>query len=171
VTAEATEPTNSTDTVETDEASETQTSTPDRLPDDHPVVKALAKANKEAEQARLKVKEFEDAQKTDQERLSEQLSTLQQERDRLNTELMRERIGRKHGLPDEIVARIQGGDEDEMDADAARLAELFTVQPDEGNQATRRPREALRSGATPKTDTALNGDPLLLDLKSKLGIR
>lgn len=40
----------------------------ERLPDDHPAVVALAKANKEAEAARLKVKEMEDRDKSELQR-------------------------------------------------------------------------------------------------------
>lgn len=60
------------------EGDETPAGPGERLPDDHPVVKALAKANKEAEAARLKVKEFEDAQKGELEKLQDQIA----ERDR-----------------------------------------------------------------------------------------
>lgn len=43
----------------------------DRLPDDHPAAKALAKANKEAETLRLKLQEIEDRDKTELQRLQD----------------------------------------------------------------------------------------------------
>lgn len=49
----------------------------DRLPDDHPAAKALAKANKEAENLRLKLQEIEDRDKSEVQRLTEAV----QERD------------------------------------------------------------------------------------------
>ncbi len=55
----------------------------DRLPDDHPVVKALAKANKEAEAARLRLKEIDDANKTELQKAKDELS----ERDQRLSEL------------------------------------------------------------------------------------
>lgn len=55
----------------------------DRLPDDHPAAKALAKANKEAETLRLKLQEIEDRDKSEVQRLTEAV----QERDTKLNEL------------------------------------------------------------------------------------
>lgn len=46
-------------------------SKPDRLPDDHPAAKALEKANKEAETLRLKLKEIEDRDKSELQKLQD----------------------------------------------------------------------------------------------------
>lgn len=46
----------------------------DRLPDDHPAAKALAKANKEAETLRLKLQEIEDRDKTELDKLKDALA-------------------------------------------------------------------------------------------------
>lgn len=46
----------------------------DRLPDDHPAAKALAKANKEAEELRLKLKEIEDRDKSDLEKAQQAIA-------------------------------------------------------------------------------------------------
>jgi hypothetical protein len=56
---------------------------PDRLPDDHPAAKALAKANKEAETLRLKLQEIEDRDKSELQKLQEAVA----ERDAKLTDL------------------------------------------------------------------------------------
>lgn len=48
-----------------------ETPTTDRLPDDHPAAKALAKANKEAETLRLKLQEIEDRDKSELQKLQD----------------------------------------------------------------------------------------------------
>ena len=173
MTADATE-TASTETAETtEETVETTPSTPERLPDDHPVVKALAKANKEAEQARLKVKEYEDAQKSDSDRLQERLTTLEQQANQSTLEAARLRVALRKGLTETQAKRLVGDTEEDLEADADDL--LASFAPSEDEQAatpSRRPQERLRPGATPTGgNTALNGDPLLRDLQEKLGIR
>lgn len=122
----------------------------DRLPDDHPVVKALAKANEEAKAARLKVKEFEDAQKTEQERLAEQLETERAGRRQADVEAAKYRAAIAHGLSQEDLDWL-GDDPDQIEDRAARLAErLAAATPEPSPTPQRRPGERLKTGAAPE---------------------
>lgn len=66
----------------------------------------------------------------------------------LQSQLMRERVGRRLGLPDELVDRLRGDDEDAVLADAEKLVGLL------GKPAstTRKPAEQLRGGLDPEKE-------------------
>lgn len=92
--------------------------------------KALKKANKEAENYRLKVKEFEDASKSEQERLGERVSTAEERANRAETDVLRLRVAIKKGIPADLADRLKGSTEEEMAADADSL--LKVVKPNNG---------------------------------------
>jgi hypothetical protein len=146
VTAEAPEQT------ETAPEPETQGETPEpsdgRLPDDHPVVKALAKANKEAEQYRLKVKEYEDSQKSDQDRQAERLAELESTAKSSSLEAARLRVALRKGLTETQAKRLVGDSEEDLEADADELVATF-APPENDAALQRRPQERLRPGASP----------------------
>lgn len=66
----------------------------------------------------------------------------------LTGQLLRERVGRRLGLPDELVDRLRGDDEDAVLADAEKLVGLL------GKPAatTRKPAENLRGGLDPERE-------------------
>ena len=98
----------------------------DRLPDDHPVVKALHKANEEAKQARLKVQEFEDAQKSEVDKLNDRIKELEP----TAKEAARLRVALDKGLTLKQAKRLSGDTEEELAADADDLLEdLGTPRP------------------------------------------
>jgi hypothetical protein len=155
VTAEpTTEPTEPTPTPEPS----AETSAGDRLPDDHPVVKALHKANEEAKQARLKVKEYEDRDKTESERTSEKLSTLEKELTTAQADRVRFEIALDKGLTKSQARRLVGSTREELEADAAQLVEDLglTDRPD----VSRRPQERLKPGAAPDAEPAKTPEEL-----------
>jgi hypothetical protein len=121
----------------------------ERLPEDHPVVKALRKANKEAEQARLRVKEFEDAQKSESERLAEQLAETQKRADAAELQAARLQVASDKGLPASSVKFLTGSSVEELAASADELMSL--LQPSEPEKPSR-PRERLRPGSSPESD-------------------
>jgi hypothetical protein len=133
------------------------------------VAAALRKANKEAETLRLQLKEYEDRDKSDSERLAERVTTAEQRADAAEKANMQLRVAVAKGLPSELVDRLRGDTEEELAADADQLLGLITppeVEPEEPGFPD------LGQGARAPTDQrALNGDPLLRDIKSKLGIR
>jgi hypothetical protein len=125
---------------------------------------ALKKANKEAETLRLKLQQFEDAQKSEAQKLAERAEQAERERDALRVESLRARVAIAKGLPADLMEFLTADDEDELNAQADRLmARLAPADP-------ARPRADIDQGARPGP-LALNGDPLLDSLKNKLGIR
>jgi hypothetical protein len=124
---------------------------------------ALKKANKEAETLRLKLQQFEDAQKSESQKLAERAEQAERERDALRVESLRARIAIAKGVPPDLLEFLTATDEDELNAQADRLmARLASTET--------RPKVDVDQGARPGA-LALNGDPLLDSLKNKLGIR
>ena len=83
---------------------------------------ALQKANKEAESFRLKLKEYEDRDKTDAQKIQEERDALKIERDALKIENMRRDVALAKGIPLEAASRLVGATREELEADADALA-------------------------------------------------
>lgn len=154
------------DDTSTDQADATVTDAEADKPTDQkadvpPEVKrALSKANKEAEGLRLKLKEYEDRDKTEQQRLAERAEAAERELAESRLDSLRTRVAIQKGVPADLVDRLRGDTEDDLSADADRL--LALLQPG-------KPRGDVAQGPRGE-DMALNGDPLLASLKTKLGI-
>lgn len=107
-----------------------------------------------------RARELEDAQKTEQQRLTEraeaaeqQLTEVQQQLQEAAVDALRQRVAAEKGLPGPLAARLRGGDEEELAADADAL--LAAYPPPEPARATQqRPVEMLRPGAVPDSDGA-----------------
>jgi hypothetical protein len=89
------------------------------------VKQALKKANKEAETLRLKLKEYEDRDKTDLQRLQEERDSLKSERDSLSLAQLRREVADEKGLTPAQARRLVGSTRDELEADAAEILEAF----------------------------------------------
>ena len=89
------------------------------------LIQNIRKEKDELKPLAEKARELEDSQKSEQQRLNEERDALAKERDLLRGELLRERVARKHGLPDKLASRLQGDDEESLEADAKELAELI----------------------------------------------
>ena len=126
-------------------------SSSDRLPDDHPVVQALAKANKEAEQARLKVKQYEDATKSEQEKLTERASELEKSLTTAEANAARFEIALEKGLTKSQAKRLVGSTREELEADAEELLADLGLGEEKPTPA-RRPQERLKPGAAPDAE-------------------
>lgn len=63
----------------------------------------------------------------------------------LEAENLRIRIGAKHGLPEELIERLRGDNEDEILADAEKLLALVSPR----RPPTAKPTERLRGGGDP----------------------
>lgn len=103
------------------------------------VEKALRKANKEAETLRLKLKEYEDANKSEQDKLAEAKAAAEKEAADAKRDYLRLKVGTAKGLPPEVAERLRGDTEEEMTEDADRLLTIFkpgapTGSADGGNQ-------------------------------------
>ena len=89
------------------------------------VTAALHKANKEAESLRLKLKEFEDRDKTDAQKLLEERDALKSERDLLKIENLRREVAIEKGIDLKAASRLVGTTREELEADADVLAEVL----------------------------------------------
>jgi len=80
-----------------------------------------------------------DSQKTDLDRVSGERDSLKTRVGELEPENLRLRVSHKKGLPHELVDRLQGKDEAEMEADADRLLGLFKPPADDYDGGARPP--------------------------------
>jgi hypothetical protein len=139
------------------------TENPTRLtPEEQDIL--IKKLRKENTEARLKAKALEDAQKlADQEKQAAEQKRLAEEGrykeladqaaarvQQLEAQILQEqqeklrlKIGAKHGIPEELIGRLQGATEEEMTADALLLKKHIhqevTVSVQQGNSPNPRP--------------------------------
>lgn len=123
------------DTEDEDFDTESETFDPARA------LKKLRKQNREIAALRARTKEAEEKVTTTEADKDKEISALQ-------SELLKERIGRKTGLPEEIVTRLQGDTEEEMLKDAESFLELFQTS----SPPSSRPKEKLRGGSKPDSE-------------------
>lgn len=97
----------------------------------------IRKQNSELKNLRARAKQAEEKAAG----VEEKDSRLKQ----LEADLLRERVGRKLGLPDELVDRLRGSSEEEMLADAEKLVELLSPR----RPVSQKPVETLRGGGDP----------------------
>lgn len=110
---------------------------------------ALRKANKEAEQFRLKLKEFEDRDKTESEKLADTNRSLEERARKAEIDLCRYRVAMRKGLTETQARRLVGESEEEFESDADELVAAFKAnEPEATPPATGgRPKEKLKPGA------------------------
>src|SRR5690606_3995938 len=103
------------------------------LPDDPEILKreiaklrrenaAKRTKNREVEEAAKKWQEYVDSQKTEMEKLQDQLSALREENLRFKLEREQNRLAREYGVDPDLVEFIVGADLDEMEEKAKKLA-------------------------------------------------
>lgn len=120
---------------------------------------ALRKANKEAEQFRLKLKEFEDRDKTESEKLADTNRTLEERARKAEIDLCRYRVAMRKGLTETQARRLVGESEEDFESDADELVAAFKGdEPEAPPPATGgRPKEKLKPGAV--ADAEPDPDP------------
>lgn len=116
----------------TDETSETETTGSEstteepkpksELPPE--AARALRKANKEAADLRHKLKEYEDRDKTEQQKLTEKASESEREANELRAELLRNKVALAKGLTAEQSEFLVGDDEESLLARADKILAL-----------------------------------------------
>jgi hypothetical protein len=89
------------------------------------VKRALQKANKEAETLRLKLKDFEDRDKTDAQKIQEERDQLRSELDNLSNQSLRRDVADEKGLTPAQARRLVGTTREELEADADDLVATF----------------------------------------------
>lgn len=130
---------------------------PDGIP---PAVKAaLRKANKEAETYRLKLKELEDRDKSETDKLKDSLTVAEKRAADAEARALRLEVAAEKGLTMAQAKRLVGETREELEADAVELLESFGAT---GNGAggakppAGKPKEKLRPGHVPDGD---GGEP------------
>jgi uncharacterized protein (DUF342 family) len=110
-----------------------------------------AKHRREVVQVAAKLKELEDASLTEAERTKKERDDAVAELARTKLDLLRARVAAKHNLPDVLANRLQGDDEQTMEADAKVLAKLVVPPASSG---------AAANGASGRGDRQLTRDQL-----------
>ena len=85
---------------------------------------ARAAAQRERDDLQNKVKEFEDRDKSESQRLEERATKAEGERESLAQENLRLRVAIEKKLPAELIDRLKGGSKEEMESDADELLKL-----------------------------------------------
>lgn len=97
------------------------------------VKRALNKANKEAEALRLKLKEFEDRDKTELERLTERAEAAERAAAATEVKALRLEVASENGLTPAQAKRLVGETREELEADAKELLATFKPADTEGD--------------------------------------
>jgi hypothetical protein len=136
----------------------------DRMKAERDEARKQAKALADVEK---RLKEYEDRDKTEAQKLAERAEAAEKAAHDAQVELIRLRIIAEVGLEADLHEFVTGTTEDEIRAKAEKLKARSAGEP-AANQPAPRPdlSQGARSGAM-----ALNGDPLLNSVKSVLGIR
>lgn len=103
-------------------------------------------AEKAANEALAKVKAFEDRDKTEQEKLADQVAKLKAEADQARAEATRLRVASEVGLPADLHEFLVGDDEEQLRNRAAKLMAATAAATD-----PRRPAPDPTQGAKPGT--------------------
>ncbi|MCX5119222.1 hypothetical protein OG992_18715 [Micromonospora sp. NBC_00362] len=142
--------TEATETAADDTTTTAKAETGGEKPQDVPpeVKQALRKANKEAESLRLKLKEYEDRDKTEAEKLAERAATAERERDAAKAAELRLRIAAKHGISDEHADLfLNGTDEATLTKQAEQLVQL-------AESSKKRSNHVPREGTSPTSGSS-----------------
>jgi hypothetical protein len=92
--------------------------------------------------------QLKDANKTETQRLSDQLTQFQKENDALKLTQLRAEVAAEKGIPAKIARRLTGTTREELEADADELLETLP-KPETVVPLNQRPRERLRGGGRP----------------------
>lgn len=116
--------------------------------------KALEARLKELEPLAAKAQEFEDAQKSEQERLTEKLSATEERAAKAELRAARLEVATEKGLPSSAVKFLTGETGEELAASADELLGLMAASEPEPATAApqRRPQERLKPGASPDAE-------------------
>ena len=119
--------------------------------DDVKAIKAaLKKANKEAETFRLKVKELEDKEKSDSEKLSEKAADAEKRAQEAEIRAMRLEVAFEKGLKPAQAKRLVGTTKEELEEDADDF--LASIAGDDKGKPGTKPTEDLKGGGDPTED-------------------
>jgi hypothetical protein len=111
------------------------------------------KQKKRGDELATKVKEHEDATKSDSEKLAERTTDAETRADAATREAARLRIAIKKGLTETQAKRLVGDTEEDLEKDADDLLASFKDDDnDDGTGERRTPKPRLRTGAAPSSE-------------------
>ncbi len=116
---------------------------------------ALKKANEEAASFRHKLKELEDRDKSESEKLTERLTAAEKRAAEAEAQALRLEVATAKGLTATQVKRLVGSTREELEADADELLADFAPRDAAERKPTPggRPKEQLRGGGDPTEET------------------
>lgn len=130
--------------------------------------KALKKANEEAAASRHKLKELDDRDKSDSEKLAERVAAAEQRANDAEARALRLEVAAAKGLTAGQAKRLAGSTREELDADADELLADFapaSKDPDDPKPTPgSRPKERLRGGGDPTEEPDETDPRKLADL-------
>lgn len=112
--------------------------------------KGLRTRVKELEALEAKVREYEDSQKSEAEKIQSRAEKAEQRAQAVEAELIRERIARRHHLDEDDMDLLGAGTEEQIEARAKKIAAKNAAAAGVTATAppTEKPTERLRPGAT-----------------------
>lgn len=129
---------------------------------------ALKKANKEAEEHRRKLKEIEDRDKSEGEKLTDRITAAERRADEAEARALRLEVATAKGLTAGQAKRLAGTTREELEADADELLADFAPanSGDDDHRPTpgSRPKERLRGGGDPTEEPEETDPRKLADL-------
>lgn len=120
-----------------------------------PAVKAaLRKANKEAETYRLKLKELEDRDKSETDKLKDSLTVAEKRAEDAEARALRLEVAAEKGLTLAQAKRLVGATKEELEADAEELMQSFGATGNGGGKPppAGKPKERLKPGHVPDAE-------------------
>ncbi len=131
------------------------------------VRRALSRANKEAEQLRRKLKEFEDRDKTEQQKLVESHAAAEQRAKDAELRATRLEVAAEKGLTAAQAKRLVGATREELETDADEVLRDFPAAASPGVKAPRPdPSQGSRGGK------AVSGrDAGLAEAQKRFGVK
>lgn len=118
----------------TEEVAEQESALWAGIPEDHPVRNEVASLRREAAAKRTSAQQVKDENEQLQQKLAEAktpeevqglIQEWQQKVSQAESQAARERVGRRHSLPDELVELLKGETEEKLDEHAQTLKGLF----------------------------------------------
>lgn len=135
--------------------------TPDRLPDDHPLVKAYQATKGDLAAARQKVKEFEDRDKSDADKAADRLTAAEKRAADAEAALLRRTVADDKGLTAAQAKFLTGTTQEEIEAKADEILEAFPAN-GASPPPSRRPESTAPAGGTDPTSGTEETDPAKL---------
>ncbi|RAO26481.1 hypothetical protein PSN13_06509 [Micromonospora saelicesensis] len=122
------------------------------------VKRALSKANKEAETLRLKLKEYEDRDKSEAEKTAERLTAAEQRAAEAELRATRLEVAHEKGLTPAQAKRLVGATREELAADADEILRDFPTTPAAPERKVPKPdpSQGSRGGAKPSSAERAN---------------